>query len=53
MSLFNAEIFFKNLLSWDYFLAALTTLSLRASRLYAGKTSAELSANLMLMRAVA
>jgi hypothetical protein len=26
MSLFNAEIFFKNLLSWDYFLAALTTL---------------------------
>ena len=34
-------------------LATLTTLSLRASRLYAGKTSAELGANLTLMRAAA
>ncbi len=34
-------------------LAALTTLSLRASRLYATKTAAELGANLTLMRAAA
>src|SRR4051794_30107600 len=36
MSLFNAEIFFKNLLSWDYFLAALTTLWISLASLLQG-----------------
>lgn len=36
MSLFNAEIFFKNLLSWDYFLAALTTLWISLASLLLG-----------------
>jgi polar amino acid transport system permease protein len=36
MSLFHAEIFFKNLLSWDYFLAALTTLWISLASLLLG-----------------
>src|SRR4051794_36112459 len=36
MSLFNAEIFFKNLVSWDYFLAALTTLWISLASLLLG-----------------
>ena len=36
MSLFSAEIFFKNLLSWDYFLAALNTLWISLASLLLG-----------------
>jgi len=36
MSLFNAQIFFKNLLSWDYFAAALTTLWISLASLLLG-----------------
>jgi len=36
MSLFNAQIFFKNLLSWDYFAAALTTLWISLASLLSG-----------------
>src|SRR5215471_16284361 len=36
MSLFNSAIFFKNLLSWDYFVAALTTLWISIASLLLG-----------------
>src|SRR5262245_23654479 len=36
MSLFNPEIFFKNLLSWDYFFAALNTLWISLASLMLG-----------------
>jgi len=36
MSLFNLEIFFKNLLSWDYFFAALNTLWISLASLLLG-----------------
>jgi len=36
LSLFNSAIFFKNLLSWDYFLAALTTLWISIASLLLG-----------------